>query len=63
VNELKPCPFCGSEAHWAATHGGDDSHEIQCSNQDCCIVLFAGATAEETRKSWNTRQTQGGESK
>jgi len=56
--ELRPCPFCGSEARWAATCGGDDSWEIQCSNVDCCIVLFAGASAEETCRSWNTRVPQ-----
>jgi len=37
--------------------GGDDSWEIQCSNSDCCIVLFSGATSEETSRSWNTRAT------
>lgn len=56
LDELKPCPFCGSEARWATTDGGDDSWEIQCTNDDCCIVLFAGASCRETLIAWNTRK-------
>lgn len=53
--ELKPCPFCGSKARWATTMGGDDSWEIQCSNNDCCLVVFSGNTGNETLAAWNTR--------
>lgn len=56
--ELKPCPFCGSEARWATTMGGDDSWEIQCSNNDCCLVVFSGNTGEETCTAWNTRASE-----
>lgn len=34
MNELKPCPFCGSEAKaykWSAT----SEVEIRCSNGEC----------------------------
>lgn len=53
--DLLPCPFCGGAARWA-TSTEDDDWEIQCSNQNCGIMLFCcGATGEETAANWNTR--------
>ncbi len=51
--ELKPCPFCGSEAEWqTATRPWpyDDVRRISCSNDECPVQPTANASA-----AWNTR--------
>jgi hypothetical protein len=53
--ELKACPFCGSEAMWAASEFDHDC-EIQCSNTDCPVLIICGANNEhEAVRKWNTR--------
>jgi hypothetical protein len=55
VDELRPCPFCGSAARWAMTTE-DDDWEIQCSNEGCLLVLYGqDKTARDTAAAWNTR--------
>lgn len=37
MNELKPCPFCGSEAK-AFKWGATAEVEIVCQNEDCGVM-------------------------
>ena len=39
--ELKPCPFCGSEARLISWKKGKARHTIGCINVDCVIWLPA----------------------
>lgn len=51
--ELKACPFCGSEA-WVSWMMQHQWHKVECSNQKCgaCIVGHNHATA---KRRWNRR--------
>lgn len=59
MEELKPCPFCGSEA-WPHHHGGvfiegqRDGHRIECEGA-CHSMTCYWHTKEEAIKTWNTR--------
>lgn len=46
---LKPCPFCGSEAMLSV----DDSDYVMCSNWDC--ILNSGLSKAFPPEQWNTR--------
>lgn len=52
--ELKPCPFCGSEA---SINSGTEDHYVVCRNDDCAAALIARsfASAEEAIAAWNRR--------
>ena len=52
--KLKPCPFCGSPAHWA-TSTEDESSEIQCSNADCSLLFLSSEEDKKIETAWNTR--------
>jgi Lar family restriction alleviation protein len=56
MSELKPCPFCGGEAH--AYHSGlfeeDTQTGIGCLN---CGANLDEGTEEKAIKSWNSRHT------
>lgn len=51
MNELKPCPFCGSEA--IETFNTEFGQQIYCSNDECILneLLVENMTIEK----WNTR--------
>jgi len=68
MNELKPCPFCGSSASVSTV---DDE---ACSSHDVVPWYAAGchqcgahmewdSDKAEAIAAWNTRQTQGGQGK
>ena len=52
--ELKPCPFCGDEAHLSY---GADGYTVYCRNDECIAynleVWFD--TYEEATNAWNGR--------
>ncbi len=54
--ELKPCPFCGSEAELRET---DDIVGVCCLNVECgAVVTFAGFTDSggiDPESAWNRR--------
>jgi hypothetical protein len=52
-NNLKPCPFCGSDAELITKHKAL-AYFIECSNTMCTASERAD-TAEEVFTSWNTR--------
>jgi Lar family restriction alleviation protein len=51
--ELKPCPFCGSEA-WLVKHSSlyTDEYSVRCY-QGCCEI--GEEYEEDAVKVWNTR--------
>lgn len=51
--ELKPCPFCGSEANITRIGNQHQSCIIECGN--CGCKLENGETEEQCGKKWNTR--------
>lgn len=53
MNNLKPCPFCGSKAHDAGSMVTSiDISSVRCSNSDC-LASFKSVDAEV----WNRRST------
>ena len=52
--ELKPCPFCGSEAFIKRSYGNDYSW-IMCSNYECHIDGPHKPTVKSAIKAWNKR--------
>lgn len=60
--ELKPCPFCGSEADTA--YNTRFNYQVFCTNDECfmsTITMYEMATEAEAVTAWNRRSepTQG----
>ena len=54
MEELKPCPFCGAEAHlWRTNY----ATYIECHNYDPVFhqVQIRGHSEEDSIKKWNER--------
>ncbi|MEN6425981.1 MAG: hypothetical protein ABFE13_11495 [Phycisphaerales bacterium] len=50
MDELKPCPFCGSAARLVGTDA------IQCTDEECAVCWNSvDGTTEEIVRLWNTR--------
>lgn len=60
-DELKPCPFCGGEATFAAHATAEEmDYGIICRTMavigcDACEFCMSGETDEETVAKWNAR--------
>jgi len=60
MNEILPCPFCGSDA-FIFTHGTTShfyQYDIKCSDYKCYLAFGAGWTfgePEEAIELWNKR--------
>lgn len=52
-NELKPCPFCGSEADLFTL--AKSMYTVDCTNTDCLAGSGIGHTEEEAVELWNRR--------
>lgn len=53
MTELKPCPFCGGQAHAFKTSDGEVI--IYCENSFCASIKFYSGGYELAKKRWNTR--------
>jgi hypothetical protein len=56
-DELKPCPFCGSNAHLQGDH---KAVKVQCANEECeaevgCWYSKTDAGRAKATAVWNTR--------
>lgn len=52
MSELKPCPFCGGEAH---TYKNNLWH-VACENaHNSCVTMSAFITEAEAIEAWNSR--------
>lgn len=60
MEELKPCPFCGSYA--IASYNSYYEHQVYCSNEKCFmsrIIQTDGFTTEkEAAEAWNRRANE-----
>lgn len=59
-DELKPCPFCGSEVKF---NYGNGTYGLYCTNESCILDrVIAYANTEKERKElikrWNKRVKQ-----
>ena len=54
--ELKPCPFCGSEAELITNRSG--TNVVRCSNFNCWISTKIFGFKETAINKWNTRAEQ-----
>lgn len=55
TENLKPCPFCGSEAELRFSEGesGKRYYWIPCKKCSCCQTIFD--TPQEAVSAWNSR--------
>lgn len=58
--DLKPCPFCGSEAGVQQDITGKERYHVVCNDLKCKCSLVAGMpvwrdTIEEATRDWNRR--------
>ena len=54
--ELKPCPFCGSEAELITDRA--NMSVVRCSNFSCWISTKTSGFKETVINKWNTRADQ-----
>lgn len=55
TTELKPCPFCGSEAKYHED-SGEYQNYVTCQNKDCGMYTYGEWLHDPTTiKRWNTR--------
>ena len=52
-NDLKPCPFCGSDEIYITWYEQNKKYSIGCNN--CPVDMFGYETDEEAAKAWNKR--------
>lgn len=54
--ELKPCPFCGSEAkHYYDDNGWMNTDWVSCENDDCGAQTCLHESKELALAAWNRR--------
>ncbi|MBR1437390.1 MAG: Lar family restriction alleviation protein [Synergistaceae bacterium] len=56
LSELKPCPFCGHNAHLEHFAGEEcEMFQVKCGNPQCQAETVLSAYATEVRATWNNR--------
>ena len=55
--KLKPCPFCGGEAHIDCFPGLDRPYFPVCNNEMCiaCDTIVTFLTEKDAAEAWNRR--------
>ena len=55
--KLKPCPFCGGEAHIDCFPGLDRPYFPACNNEMCiaCDTIVTFLTKKDAAEAWNRR--------
>lgn len=55
--KLKPCPFCGGEAHIDCFPGLDRPYFPVCNNEMCiaCDTIVTFLTKKDAAEAWNRR--------
>lgn len=63
MDELKPCPFCGGEAHLWTWNGGTriDCKNWKNSQSETHIIGIGAKTREEAIRLWNRRERKNDE--
>ena len=56
--KLKPCPFCGGEAHIDCFQGLDRPYFPVCDNEMCiaCDTIVSFLTEKAAADAWNRRE-------
>jgi Lar family restriction alleviation protein len=55
MDELKPCPFCGSTDIARANNGGYGAHWTMCGNCGACTGESGVESQQQADDRWNTR--------
>jgi len=56
MEELKPCPFCGNEAHVVERVVSERVvHAVECMAIQCCAMTQDFLRPESAMRSWNAR--------
>lgn len=61
MDELKPCPFCGSAGLIRYREANDD-YIPECTNEDCIASYVIGnsfQSSDEAAEVWNRRRDNG----
>lgn len=59
MNDLKTCPFCGSDA--VVTYAYDRGYQVYCENENCILndlVMYDKETEQEAIEAWNWRVSE-----
>ncbi|EAB7491320.1 restriction alleviation protein, Lar family [Salmonella enterica subsp. enterica serovar Muenchen] len=58
IDEIKPCPFCGSKAEWMSHQfKGIDfgGYQIACTNPSCQATCRYSGQKQKSLAAWNNR--------
>ena len=55
---LKPCPFCGTEAHYTSS---DRGHAVECMSPSCWAQMPWRIALDDAIAAWNCRSPSHGE--
>lgn len=55
MSNLKPCPYCGGEAHLSADTSHSTAFFIGCETEDCFGLMMWAERKDAAIAAWNTR--------
>lgn len=55
MSDLKPCPYCGGEAHLSADTSRRSAYFIGCETEECSGLMMWAERKDVAIAAWNTR--------